>query len=173
MTSDPTGTTTAQTQIDVDRDNRLIEVTRTFDAPREAVFKAWTEADRIAKWWAPGDWTTEVRTLDARPGGIFHYCMRGPDGTEAWGIMTYREVVAPERLVGEDAFSDKQGSIVPPVSSWTVEFIDEGGRTRLRNLVEYSTVEDLDKVIAMGMSEGVRMAQDNLAAYLATPESRT
>src|SRR5687767_1594226 len=80
-------------------------ITRTFDAPRDLVFKAFSEAERLAQWWGPKGCTIRVSRLGFRPGGTFHYRMQMPDGFEMWGRFTYREIDAPERIVFVNAFS--------------------------------------------------------------------
>ena len=94
--------------------DREIVITRVFDAPRELVFQAWTQPDRLMRWWAPKGFTTPACTVDLRPGGAFHYCMRTPDGLEIWGIGIYRVIVEPERIIYTDAFADAEGNAVPP-----------------------------------------------------------
>ena len=91
---------------------REFVVERVFDAPRELVWQAWTEPEHLAHWWGPQGWTLPVCTVDFRPGGIWHYCMRGPEGEESWGKATYREIVEPERIVYLDAFADEAGNPV-------------------------------------------------------------
>ena len=119
-----------------------IVLTRTFDAPRELVFQAWTQPEHLARWWAPKGCTTQVRELDLRPGGRFHFCMRTPDGQDVWGLGIYREIVVPERIVYLDSFADADGNPVPPthygVSAGhpaealvTVTFAAQGRRTLL------------------------------------------
>jgi uncharacterized protein YndB with AHSA1/START domain len=90
-----------------------IVVRRIVAAPREAVFRAWTEAEQLQRWWAPAGASTPHVSVDLRPGGSFHFCMRF-DGREIWGIGVYREVVYPERLVYHDSFADAEGNPVPP-----------------------------------------------------------
>ena len=119
-----------------------IVLTRIFDAPRELVFQAWTQPAHLARWWAPEGCTTQVRELDLRPGGRFHFCMRTPDGQDVWGLGIYREIVVPERLVYLDSFADADGNPVPPThyglsaghppeTLVTVTFAAQGGRTLL------------------------------------------
>ena len=91
-----------------------IVITRVFDAPRERVFKAWTEPERFVRWWGPNGFTTPFCTMDVRPGGVLRYCMRSPQGQDFWGRGVYREIVAPERIVYTDTFSDQDGHPVPP-----------------------------------------------------------
>ena len=101
----------------------VLTLTRVFNAPRAIVFKAWTEPERLAKWWGPKGFDFVVATMDLRPGGAFHYCMRGPNGMEMWGKLVYAEVVAPERLVFVNSFSDKDGGLTrhPMSATWPLE----------------------------------------------------
>jgi uncharacterized protein YndB with AHSA1/START domain len=133
---------------------RDLVVTRVFDAPREVVFRAWTEPEHLKRWWGPKGFTTPVCKIDFRPGGAFHYCMRSPEGQEYWGLGVYREIVAPERIVYTDAFADAEGNPVAPerygISSShpqetlvTVTFAEHEGKTRLtvRQSILESVVE--------------------------------
>ena len=79
------------------KDRELI-ITRVFDAPRDLVFKAWTEPERLAQWWGPEGFALPFLELDMRPGGAWRACMRGPDGTNFWQHGVCRELVPPERL---------------------------------------------------------------------------
>lgn len=115
------------------------EISRVVDAPRERVWQAWTEVERVKKWWGPKGFTVTTCKLDLRPGGIGHYCLRAPDGGEMWGKFVYREIVKPERLVWMNSFSDKGGGITkhPMSPDWpsemltTVTFEAQGDRTRI------------------------------------------
>ena len=77
----------------------VLRLERSFAAPRDAVFRAWTEPEALAKWWGPKDFTIPVCEMDVREGGAWRTCMRDKDGVEHWVGGVYREVVAPERLV--------------------------------------------------------------------------
>ena len=114
------------------------EISRTFDAPRELVWKAWTERDRLVQWFGPKGFTMPVATLDFRPGGVFHYCMRSAGGgQEMWGRFVYREIVPPERIAWVHSFSDETGGLArsPFGGDWPLEmlasvtFAEQGGRT--------------------------------------------
>lgn len=94
--------------------SRELAVTRVIDAPRELVFKAWTEPRLLLRWWAPKDCEALFCRVDLRPGGAFHYCVRECTGRDIWGIGTYREIVAPERLVYTDLFADPFGRPISP-----------------------------------------------------------
>lgn len=95
---------------------RDLVIVRVIDAPRSLVFKAWTDAECLARWWGPSGFTTPFCRVDARPGGAFHYCMRARHGRDYWGKGAFREVAPPERLVFTDAFVDEAGNPVSPES---------------------------------------------------------
>jgi uncharacterized protein YndB with AHSA1/START domain len=122
--------------------DREIIITRVLNAPRELVFRAWTEPVHLMRWWAPKGCTTPFCKIDLRPGGKFHYCMRMPEGRDIWGIGVYREIVAPSLLVYTDSFADAEGNPVPPAhygmsashpaeTLVTVTFEEHEGKTKL------------------------------------------
>lgn len=112
-------------------------ITRLFDAPRELVWKAFTEPERLAQWWGPKGFTVETAKVDLRPGGLFHYHLKGPNNAEVWGKFVYREIAAPERFTCVMSFSDPKGGTTrhPWNPGWpldllmTVTFIERDGRT--------------------------------------------
>ena len=108
------------------------EISRVFDAPRDKVWRAWTEAERLKHWWGPKGFTVSYCKVDLRPGGMMHYCLRMPDGNEMWGKFVYREIVKPERLVWINSFSDKDGgTTVHPMSpDWPRELLSTASVTR-------------------------------------------
>jgi uncharacterized protein YndB with AHSA1/START domain len=144
-------------------------ITRVFDAPRELVFKAWTEPKRLMRWWGPKGFTSPVCKIDLRPGGVFLNCMRSPDGKDYWSQGVYREIVKPERIVCTDTFADEKGNPVSPRQygmspDWpdealiTVTFTEHAGKTRLtlqhsplnpgpdRDMCQQGWNESLDKL---------------------------
>jgi uncharacterized protein YndB with AHSA1/START domain len=151
-----------------------LAVTRVFDAPRELVFKAWTEPERLKRWWGPKGFTTPFCAVDLREGGVFLYCMRSPEGRDFWGRGVFREIVAPERIVLAMSFADAEGYVVPATHygmspEWpletllTVAFEEEAGKTRV--ILRYEGVPpgpDGD-----GTRQGWAEMLDGLAAYLA------
>ncbi len=89
-------------------------IARTFDAPRELVWKAWTEPEHLAQWWGPKGCTIRVVKLDLRPGGMFHYAMAVPARATTCGRrFVYREIAPPERIVYVNSFSDAEGGSHP------------------------------------------------------------
>jgi uncharacterized protein YndB with AHSA1/START domain len=157
-------------------------VTRTYDAPRGLVWKAWTELDRLKKWWGPKGFAMRSCTLDLRPGGLFHYNMHGPAGAvmaDMWGKFVYREIVPPERLVFVTSFSDPAGNTVrAPFSAdfplevlSTVTFEEVGSRTKLsmRGVPLDATEAESTffKNMYPSMQQGWKGTLDQLAEHLA------
>src|SRR6187455_3209682 len=85
--------------------NKPFILSRTVNAPRERVWKAWTDREQLMQWFGPKGFTMTTANLDFRPGGSFHYCLRGPDGKEMWGKFAYREIDPPRRIVHHHSFS--------------------------------------------------------------------
>ena len=121
--------------------NELV-ITRIFDAPRERVWKAWTDPKEMKQWWGPKAFTTPFLSVDLRLGGTFRYCMRSPEGKDYWGTGVYREIVPGKRIVYADSFADEKGNVVPatyygmssdlPLEMLvTVTFEESNGRTKV------------------------------------------
>jgi len=137
-------------------------ITRILDAPRELVFKAWTEPDRVIRWWGPRGFTTAHYELDFRPDGAYRVCMRSPEGTEHWQRGVCREVVEPERLVFTFAWEDSEGT-PGHETVVTVTLAEFGAKTKLtlhQAVFETVTARDLHQ-------GGWASALECLAEYLA------
>jgi uncharacterized protein YndB with AHSA1/START domain len=122
------------------RSEILIE--RVFDAPRELVWKAWTEPGYVKRWWGAKGFTEPVVRIDLREGGRYLFGMRSPEGQDFWSTGEYREIAPAERLVFTDSFSDAEGNVVPAsyygmTGDWplelvaTVTFEDADGGTKV------------------------------------------
>jgi uncharacterized protein YndB with AHSA1/START domain len=95
----------------VNETDRLV-ITRVFDAPRELVWKAWTDPKYVMQWWGPRGFTAPACKMDFRVGGKFLFCMRTPDGQEGWNAGEYHEIVPYEKIVSSMYFSDSDGNRV-------------------------------------------------------------
>src|SRR5712691_9215682 len=121
------------------KNSEAFVITRVFDAPRELVWKACTEPERMMHWWGPKGFSVRVAKMDFRPGGVYHYCLRSPDGHDMWGKFVYREIAAPERIVFVNSFSDEKGGLTrhPMSPNWPLEmlstftFNEDKGKTTL------------------------------------------
>lgn len=105
--------TTTESSTPVDTNEHHLIITRIFDAPRELVWRAWTEPEHFMRWWGPKDFTSPRCEIDLRVGGRYLCCMRWPDGRDSYTAGEYREIVPLERLVYTDCFADEHGNAVP------------------------------------------------------------
>lgn len=146
-----------------------IHFSRTVDAPRDLVWKMWTEAEHLKHWWSPRGFTTPICTVDLRVGGKWHYAMQDSrDGAMYWALAMYEEIVPVERLRYRDAFSNEAGDRVPPETTVIVNLIDLGARTEMRSVVVCDSKEARDQLVEMGMMEGMAQTLDKLEDYLPT-----
>ena len=157
-------TTSAKTAFPGDRE---LVLTRLIDAPREKLFRAWTEPKLIKQWFAPLPWTISAVELDLRPGGSSLFVMRDPDGNEFPNPGIYLEVVKNERLVFTDAFTKAWEPSEKPFMTAIVTFEDEGGKTRYTARARHWTVADREAHEKMGFHEGWGQCADQLAALVA------
>jgi uncharacterized protein YndB with AHSA1/START domain len=153
-------------------------ISREFTSPRELVWKAWTERERLLQWFGPKGSKIDTATLDFRPGGIFHYSMRTPDGKRMWGKFTYLELATPERILLISSFSDENGGITrhPFSAGWPLEmltettFTERGGKTTvtIKWLPFNATAEERQTFNAArgGMSQGWSGTFEQLDEYL-------
>jgi len=119
----------ARVRNNADAERELI-IRRTFDAPRELVFRAWTEPQLLAQWSCPRGFTCSENRGELRVGGAFSACMRSPEGTEHRLRGVYREIVPPERLVFTHCWVDERGT-PGPETLVTVMLAERGGRTEM------------------------------------------
>jgi uncharacterized protein YndB with AHSA1/START domain len=155
-------------------------LTRTFNAPRELVFKTMTETAHLQKWWGPQGCTIDVIKHDPTPGGEFHYCMRFGPGVEMYGKFEYREITPVERIVFINGFADVEGNRIRYAMSptWPVEVLntvnltEHDGKTTLHlhsTPVGASQVEiDTFKAGHASMQQGFGGMYDVYEQYLAT-----
>ena len=106
-----------------------LSITRTFAAPRERVFQAWTDPEELKKWWGPGDYTTPSAEVDLKVGGSYRFAMKPPDGEVFYLTGEYREVTAPEKLVYTWRWEGSEDQ--PEETLVTVEFRDRGEITEV------------------------------------------
>ena len=153
-------------------------ISRELDAPRERVWQAWTEQERLRQWMSPKGFTVIAAKLDLRPGGSYHYGLRMPDGREMWGLWVFREVRKPERLLFVQSFSDPQGGLTrhPLSPDWpakmlsTIRFEPKGKGTLLT--VEWQPIEASEaelKIFDAGrpsMNQGWSGTFENLTNHL-------
>jgi uncharacterized protein YndB with AHSA1/START domain len=156
-------------------------ISRVLDAPRDLVWKAFTDPERMKRWWGPKGFTVIASKMDLRVGGTYHYGLKAPDGSPMWGKFVFREIVPTERMVFVSSFSDEAGGTTrhPMAPTWPLEmlstfsFEDEpGGKTRFTvRWSPHNASEDERKTFDAGqasMTQGWSGTLEQLEAYLAT-----
>jgi uncharacterized protein YndB with AHSA1/START domain len=154
---------TATTEIYQDGTDLLFE--RTFDAPRDKVWQAFTDPDLVPRWWGPNESSTEVVEMDVRPGGRWRYISRAPHRDDVTFFGEYLEVTPPERLRWTFMF-DVDG-LGPQGGPETFTFEDLGGSTRVVSRGHFGSTEAIEGGLATGMVKGALETWDRLAAVLA------
>jgi uncharacterized protein YndB with AHSA1/START domain len=139
---------------------------RVFDAPRELVFKVWTDQKHVAKWWGPHGFTNPVCELDPRPGGAIRIHMRGPDGTVYPTTGTFQDIVKPERIVLTNAAVDSNGNPMFEILT-TVTFIEQGGKTKQTLWARVIKKTAQAAPYLAGMEVGWTQSLERLASYVA------
>ena len=154
-------------------------ISRVFDAPRDLVWKCFTDNEHIKEWWGPKGFKVLKSQMDLRVGGTYHYGMQTPDGKVMWGKQVYREIAPPERLVLINSFSDEAGGLGrhPMSPTWPLEMYTvfafeevEGGKTKFTVTwrPNNATAEEQKTFDAShaSMTGGWSGTMDNLEAYL-------
>jgi uncharacterized protein YndB with AHSA1/START domain len=158
-------------------------LTRLFDAPRELVFRAWTEPQHVARWWGPRGMTTPVRQMDVRPGGAYRIVMRSPEGVDYPMKGIYREVVRPERIVYTADLSEhprEWHDLVNPDRRKdepfkeilnTITFEQQGGKTKVTIRMDFESEARRDSYAKLGMSQGWSQSLEKLDELLVDENS--
>lgn len=155
--------------------DQTLVITRVFDAPRERVWRSWTEAERVRCWWGPKGFTAPSARIDPCVGGRYLFAMRSPEGQDFWSTGSYHELVENERLVATDSFSDANGNIVPasqygmsgdwpPELTVTVTFEEADGETRLTLRHEGFPDRENRDLAGAGWNQSLDKLADCLAA---------
>lgn len=149
-------------------DQATLTISRTFHAPRELVWRMFSDPAHLVRWWGPAGFTNPVCEHDFRVGGRWYHVMRGPDGREYPADSTFVEIVPPERIVYrnrvvEDAVWDGNP---PPSFKRTLIFAEDNGRTTLTLFAEFETLDQREGARRRGFIEGTLSSYDKLADHL-------
>lgn len=145
--------------------DREIVMTRSFDAPRQLVFEAFTKPELLKRWLlGPPGWTMPVCEVDLRVGGRYRYVWE-KNGEQMGMGGVFREIVAPERIVNTEQFDQPwyEGEAIT-----TLTLVEENGRTTVSQRLTYASKEVRDKILESGMERGVEASYERLAQLLAS-----
>ncbi len=152
-----------KTEIEVVPGKQEIVMSRVFDAPRELLFKTFTDPKLFARWWGPRRLTNDIDRMDVRPGGSWRVVQRDDAGNEAAFHGVYHDVVSPQRMVQTFEFEGVPGHVL--LQTATFEDVEGGTKLTLKSIFE--SVEDRDGMVQSGMESGARDSMERLAELLA------
>ncbi len=159
--------------------SKVFTIARTFNAPRDLMFRVWTEPEHLMHWWGPKGFKMKHAKMDLRPGGMYLYGIGAPDGSDMWGKFIFQEIVEPEKLVFITSFSDEKGGTTrhPLSPDWPLEILSEisfkaqGARTEVT--VQWQAINATDVEVNTfnsgfaSMRQGWGGTMDQLETYLA------
>jgi uncharacterized protein YndB with AHSA1/START domain len=149
----------------VPADEAVIVMTRIYDAPRDLVWEAMTEARHVAQWWGGPGFSNPVCEMEVRPGGLWRHVMRFPDGHELHMKFVFVEVDPPKQLAWRDVGHDrhKEG---PPSCLITVTLEEMGEQTKWKMVARFNSITERDAALAMGFIRPIAASNDRLVDYL-------
>jgi uncharacterized protein YndB with AHSA1/START domain len=156
------------TSVDTDHDNLTITLIADFEAPIEQVWELWSDPRKLERWWGPPTYPATVEKHDLTPGGEVTYFMTGPEGDTPRGMWRVTAVDPPTSLEFTDAFADTDGTpnADMPISTVRVWLTERDGGTRMELRSTFESREDMDKLVSMGVVEGLQQAVGQMDALL-------
>ncbi len=156
----------------VDKANSTMTIEKEFAARRQLVWDCYTKSELLDRWFAPKPMTTKTKSMDFREGGHWHYAMVDPGGQEYWGRLDYQTISPIDNFTALDGFCDESGTLDPelPRSNWDVTFTDASERTLVQTVISFKSAAELEKVVEMGMEEGMTSTLERLEELLETLE---
>jgi uncharacterized protein YndB with AHSA1/START domain len=153
----------------VDKENLAVKVERSFDAPVDMVWSAWTESEFLDQWWGPKPYHVETKSMNFSEGGKWLYAMVGPQGDRHWATQTFSKINPRKSYVFRSLFGDENGKVNPGTtgSTWTNSFVETNGATLVTNDIKCDSIEHLEAQIKMGFKEGYSAGLAQLEELLA------
>ena len=151
-----------------DRENLTLTVVAGFDASPERVWDVWEDPRKLEKWWGPPTWPATFHQYDFSEGGEAKYFMTGPEGEKAPGYWRFQVIESNRRLQFLDGFANEDGNPNEemPNMVMTMTLDEVGGKTTMTTVTRFNSIEDLERLIEMGMEEGIREAMGQIDALL-------
>ena len=155
-------------QVKKDLAAKTIQITRSFKAPLNKVWRAFTEKELLDQWWGPQPWRAETKHMDFREGGYWLYAMVGPEGEKHWSRADFQSIEPMNSFKGKDGFCDENGTMNTemPVTEWTNVFTETAEGTTVTNTLLFESEKDLQTMVDMGFEQGYSMGLNQLEALL-------
>ncbi len=152
----------------IDMKVTTLTIRREFLAKRQLIWDCYTKSDYLEEWFAPDPLTAKTKEMDFKEGGFWIYAMVEPNGTEHWGRTDFKQIKPIDFYTSLDGFSDENGNLNPdlPCANWLVTFKDFNGNSLVESVVTYSSLNDLETVVNMGMEDGIKSVFEKLDKLL-------
>ncbi|WP_367753953.1 SRPBCC domain-containing protein [Flavobacterium sp. WC2430] len=156
--------TNHKTLIIKDLKEKSVLVSREFSAPRDKVWRAYTQSEYLEKWWGPQPWKAETKSISFTVGGYWLYAMVSPENEKHWGRMDYTTIRPMESFEIKDSFCDEEGNNNPtlPVSSGSIVFTPTKTGTLVEFKMYYATEKEIETIIEMGFEQGITACLEQL-----------
>lgn len=156
------------TSVDKNLDDLTMTLVADFTAPAERVWQLWADPRQLERWWGPPTYPATFEQHDLSPGGEVTYFMTGPDGGTFHGWWTIEAVEPPRSLRFRDGFADSEGNRnhQMPVTSVEMTLADHDGGTRMQLRSTFPSREEMEKLLEMGMDQGLSEAVGQMDALL-------
>jgi uncharacterized protein YndB with AHSA1/START domain len=157
------------TRVEKDFDSLTLTLVADFDAPIERVWRLWADPRQLERWWGPPSYPATVEKHDLTPGGEVTYFMTSPEGERSRGWWRVRSVNPPKSLEFIDGFADQDGTPIADMPTTTVQvtLTEHGGGTRMELRSVFDSREQMERLVRMGMVEGLQQAVGQIDALLA------
>ncbi|MBO0930184.1 SRPBCC domain-containing protein [Fibrella sp. HMF5036] len=150
----------------VDKENKTVKVDRSFNAPLDLVWAAWTQPALLDQWWAPKPWRAETKFMNFEVGGRRFYAMVSPEGQAHWSIQTFTSISPQSNFKMLNAFADKDENPELPGSEWDLRFSEQDGITNVSITIYNESLARFEQMLEMGFQGGFTMGLANLDELL-------
>ena len=156
----------------VNKEKKTVTITAEFDADRDLVWDAYTKPELLDQWWAPKPFASRTKVMEFREGGRRFYAMVSPEGQERWAVQKYTSITPKSNFKLFNAFADENENPELPGSEWDLNFIEQDGTTKVHISIYNESLERLERMVAMGFTEGTAATFENLKELLARLSQR-
>ncbi len=156
----------------VDKPTKTVTITAEFDAERDLVWDAYTKPELLDQWWAPKPWASRTKVMEFREDGRRFYAMVSPEGVERWAVQKYTSISPKTNFKFFNAFADAEENLELPGSDWDLTFTEQDGMTTVSISIYNESLERLERMVAMGFTEGTAATFENLKELLESLKGR-
>ena len=150
----------------VNKETKTVSINKEFAFELSLVWDAYTQAELLDQWWAPKPYSSRTTVMDFSEGGRRFYAMVSPEGNERWSLQKYTSITPKTNFKFFNAFADKDENPELPGSDWDFNFSEQNGTTKVSISIYNESLERLERMIALGAVEGIKIQLKNLEDLL-------